>query len=120
MTDKGMKSTSRSITLASALALGTGSGAVCAHDEYHDHDCDRQMMNNYPMGSVMPMAQMQAMMQQDRALMERMVDEPDQRKRQQLMQQHMQSMRGQMMGRYMNPGSGSEVAPEQMQQNQVQ
>ena len=111
-----MKSTTKALTLASAIALGGASGAAMAHYENHDYGCGGQMMNGYPMGSMMPMTQMQAMMQQNRALMERMVDEPDQNKRRELMQQNMQSMHGQMMGRQMNPGAGAGFAPEQMQQ----
>ena len=111
-----MKSITKAITLASALALGAAAGPALAHYQYHDHGCDMQSRDNYPMGSMVPMTQMQAMMQRDRALMEQMVEEPDLQKRQELMQQHMQSMRGQMMGGYMNPGQGAELTPEQMQQ----
>ena len=111
-----MNSITKALTLASVLALGTASSSALAHYMYHDHGCGDRDGENYPMGSMVPMTRMQSMMQQDRALMEQMVKEPDQQKRQELMQQHMQDMNGGMMGSYMNPGRGEGFSAEQMEQ----
>ena len=136
-----MNASIKRIALTSLAGLALYTGAAMAHYEY---GCGNPMMGGQMMGGPMmggpmmggqmmnpqyPMARMQEMMRQNQSIMQRMVDEPDLEKRRQLMQQHMQSMHGQMagygqmmghghmMGQYMNPGSAAVPSPEQMQQH---
>ena len=142
MMEKDMKTSARVIILAGALVASAATAAAFAHN---DHGCGVPMAGNPMMGGSMmggpmmgnsmmgnsmmaspmfggvmmgqqPMVQMQAMMRQNHEVMERIVEEPDPQKRQELMQQHMQSMHGKPMDRYSYPGSGASPSAGQMQQ----
>jgi len=95
-----MKNSVWVITFASALALAAS--AAMAHYE-NNEDCGPGMM-----GGQMPMSQ--TFMQQNRAVIERMVEEPDLQKRREMMHQYMQATHGRMMGAPIDPdmGPGSE------------
>ena len=108
-----MKVTTRTIVFTSLVAMMTAVGTAFAHYEYqYRHHCDDHMMGD-SMYDHMPMSRLQGMMHQNQALMEQMVEEQDQQKREELMRQHRQSMHGQMMGRFMQPGSAAGSAPTQ-------
>ena len=99
-----MKFIVKSLLLSSVLVVPAVSGIAFAHQQ--DSTGGGMMMN--PKMMDQKMMQMRERMQENHALMEKIITEQNAEKRDQMMQEHMQSMQRQMEG--MNKVMADELA----------
>ena len=99
-----MKSIVKSLLLSSVLVISAVTGAALAHLQGGENG--GLMMNSKMMDQKM--MQMRDRMQENHALMEKIIAEQDSEKRDKMMQEHMQSMQRQMEG--MNKMMADELA----------
>lgn len=98
-----MNTIAKAILISAAISLPAISGIAYGHEKGDAKS--GSMMNNKMMGEQM--MNMRAQMQQNHDLMESIINENNAGKRDQLMQQHMDSMQSQMHG--MNKVMGDEL-----------
>ena len=99
-----MKNIVNSLLLSSVLTIPAVTGAAFAHQQ--GSESGDMMMNSKMMDQKM--MQMRERMEENHALMEKIITEQNAEKRDQMMQEHMQSMQRQMEG--MNKVMADELA----------